>query len=77
MWFGYLSRRLLSAIPTLLGVLTLVFLFVRLVPGDPAQAILGEYATAENVEALRDSLGLNAPLHEQYLGFMGDALKLD
>jgi len=76
-WFGYLSRRLLSAIPTLLGVLTLVFLFVRLVPGDPAQAILGEYATAENVEALRESLGLNAPLHQQYVGFMGDALKLD
>lgn len=77
MWFGYLLKRLLSAIPTLLGVLTLVFLFVRLVPGDPAQAILGEYATAANVEAMRETLGLNAPLHQQYLGFMGDALQLD
>lgn len=77
MWFGYLLRRVLSALPTLLGVLTLVFLFVRLVPGDPAQAILGEYATAENVEAMRDTLGLNAPLHQQYLGFMSDAVQLD
>ncbi len=77
MWFGYLLKRLLSAIPTLLGVLTLVFLFVRLVPGDPAQAILGEYATAANVEAMRETLGLNAPLHQQYLGFIGDALQLD
>lgn len=77
MWFGYLLRRVLSALPTLLGVLTLVFLFVRLVPGDPAQAILGEYATAENVEAMRETLGLNVPLHQQYLGFMGDAVQLD
>lgn len=77
MWFGYLLRRVLSALPTLLGVLTLVFLFVRLVPGDPAQAILGEYATAENVQAMRETLGLNAPLHQQYLGFMGDAVQLD
>jgi len=76
-WFGYLLRRVLSALPTLLGVLTLVFLFVRLVPGDPAQAILGEYATAENVEAMRETLGLNVPLHQQYLGFMGDAVQLD
>jgi ABC-type dipeptide/oligopeptide/nickel transport system permease component len=76
-WFSFLLRRLLSAIPTLIGVLTLVFLFVRLVPGDPAQAILGEYATPANVEAMRESLGLNAPLHEQYLSFMGKAVQLD
>jgi ABC-type dipeptide/oligopeptide/nickel transport system permease component len=76
-WFSFLLRRVLSAIPTLVGVLTLVFLFVRLVPGDPAQAILGEYATPANVEAMRESLGLNAPLHEQYLSFMGKALQLD
>lgn len=77
MWLGFLLRRLLSALPTLLGVLTLVFLFVRLVPGDPAQAILGEYATAANIEAMRESLGLNAPLHQQYLSFIGDAFQLD
>ena len=45
MWWSFVARRLVSAVPTLLGVLTVVFLFVRLVPGDPAQAILGEYAT--------------------------------
>lgn len=76
MWF-YLLRRILSAVPTILGVLTLVFLLVRMVPGDPAQAILGEYATAENVALMRESLGLNAPLHEQYLSFLGDAVRLD
>ena len=76
MWF-YLLRRILSAVPTILGVLTLVFLLVRMVPGDPAQAILGEYATAENVALMRESLGLNAPLHEQYLNFLGDAVRLD
>ena len=77
MWLTFVAKRLLSAIPTLVGILTVVFLFVRLVPGDPAQAILGEYATPDNLAAMRESLGLNAPLHQQYLNFMGDAFTLD
>lgn len=77
MWLTYLLGRLVAAVPTLVGVLTLVFLFVRLVPGDPAQAILGEYATATNVQAMRESLGLDKPLLQQYATFMGGALRLD
>ncbi len=77
MWWSFVARRLVSAVPTLLGVLTVVFLFVRLVPGDPAQAILGEYATPANLTAMRQSLGLDKPLGEQYLTFMGKALRLD
>lgn len=77
MWLTFLLGRLVSAVPTLLGALTLVFLFVRLVPGDPAQAILGEYATAASVQAMREALGLDKPLLQQYVDFMGGALQLD
>ena len=73
----YALRRLLIAIPTLLGILTIVFLLVRLVPGDPARAILGQYATPANIEAMRTSLGLDRPLLEQYVTFMGNSLQLD
>jgi ABC-type dipeptide/oligopeptide/nickel transport system permease component len=54
----YVLRRLLAAVPTLLAVLTLVFLLVRVVPGDPAIAILGDRATPDAVAALREKLGL-------------------
>ncbi|MGC9529429.1 MAG: ABC transporter permease [Candidatus Bipolaricaulaceae bacterium] len=66
MW-GYSLRRALIALPTLLAVYTLVFLFVRVAPGDPAVAALGDYASREAVEALRESMGLNDPLWVQYL----------
>ncbi|MFH1610151.1 MAG: ABC transporter permease [Candidatus Bipolaricaulota bacterium] len=62
----YVVRRLLVAIPTLLAVYTLVFLFVRVAPGDPAVAVLGDYASAEAVQALRERMGLTAPLWVQY-----------
>jgi len=62
----YVVRRLLMAIPTLLAVYTVVFLFVRVAPGDPAVAALGDYASAEAVQALRERMGLNAPLWAQY-----------
>ncbi len=58
----YLVRRLLSFIPTLIGVSILVFLFIHLVPGDPALVILGEHATEESVAELRQQLGLDKPL---------------
>ncbi len=77
MWFSYIVKRLLSAVPTMIGILTVVFLLVRMVPGDPAQAILGEYATPANVTAMREALGLNRPLPEQYLSFVGKAARLD
>ncbi len=73
----YLASRLLLAIPTILAVLTLVFFVVRVIPGDPAQAALGDYASAEAVEALRERMGLNDPLIVQYFNFLGDLLRGD
>ena len=58
----YLIRRLISLIPTLIGVTIVIFLLLRLIPGDPAVAMLGEHAAQENVERIREQLGLNRPL---------------
>jgi peptide/nickel transport system permease protein len=58
----YIIRRLISLIPTLLGVTVIVFLFIHLIPGDPAIIMLGEHAAVENVERIREQLGLNRPL---------------
>jgi peptide/nickel transport system permease protein len=66
----YLIRRILLAIPILLAVYTLVFVVVRIIPGDPAQAALGDYASKEAVEALRERMGLNEPIPVQYLTFL-------
>ncbi len=74
---GYILRRLLAAIPTLLAVLTLVFVLVRIVPGDPAVAILGDRATPDAVAALQAKLGLDRPIWDQYLGFLGQTLTGD
>ena len=75
--FGFVLRRLLAAVPTLLAVLTLVFLIVRVVPGDPALVILGDQATPEAAAALRTRLGLDRPLWLQYVTFVGSALTGD
>ena len=74
---GFIIRRLLAAIPTLLAVLTLVFVIVRIVPGDPALVILGDQATPEAAAALRTRLGLDRALWLQYLSFIADALRGD
>jgi ABC-type dipeptide/oligopeptide/nickel transport system permease component len=71
----YLANRAILAIPTLLAVLTLVFFIVRVIPGDPAVAALGDYASKEAVEALRERMGLNDPLIVQYLRFLGDLVR--
>lgn len=73
----HIGRRLLLAIPTLLAVFTIIFVIVRVAPGDPAVAALGDYASAEAVAALREQMGLNAPLWQQYLTFLGDLLHGD
>jgi peptide/nickel transport system permease protein len=67
----YFVRRLVEAIPVIFGVSVLVFMLLHLIPGDPATAMLGERATVENVQALRRQLGLDKPLYEQYLVWMG------
>jgi peptide/nickel transport system permease protein len=58
----YIIQRLLSVPPTLLGVTLVIFLLLRLIPGDPAVAMLGEHAAQDNVERIREQLGLNRPL---------------
>ena len=70
----FVARRLLAAVPTLLAVLTLVFVIVRIVPGDPALVILGDHATPEAAAAVRARLGLDRPLWEQYFAFLSRAL---
>ncbi|MCS7058105.1 MAG: ABC transporter permease [Meiothermus sp.] len=61
----YIFRRLLTVIPTLLGVLLAVFLMVRLAPGDPAQLLAGEFATPEALAEIRKRFGLDQPWHVQ------------
>jgi ABC-type dipeptide/oligopeptide/nickel transport system permease component len=73
----YIIRRLLLAIPILLAVFTLVFLVVRVIPGDPAVSALGDYASEEAVEAMRERMGLNQPLYAQYFEFLGNLLRGD
>ncbi len=68
--YRYVARRLLALVPTLFGVSVIVFLFIRLIPGDPATAILRENATAEQVARLNERLGVNKPLPEQYLDYV-------
>ena len=89
----YIIRRLVSVLPTVLGVTFVIFMFLRLIPGDPAVAMLGEHAAEENVERIREQLGLNRPLFldrealvegdvkgffdSQYLRFLGRLLRGD
>ncbi|MFQ5894969.1 MAG: ABC transporter permease, partial [Nitrospinota bacterium] len=73
----YLLRRLLLLVPVLFGVSVVIFLSIRLIPGDPAEALAGEFATAEYVEEIRREYGLDRPLHVQYLIYMDRALRGD
>jgi len=74
---AYIVRRSGLALITLLAVLTLVFVLVRIVPGDPAQVILGDQASREAILAMRVRLGLDRPLLVQYFEFLGGALRGD
>jgi glutathione transport system permease protein len=73
----YALLKLLYAIPTLLSVLILVFVLTRVIPGDPAQLILGDQATPEAIANLRDQLGLNQPIWLQFLHFLVGVLHGD
>lgn len=66
----YLVQRLLLFVPTLLGALTLVFLFIHLIPGDPVEVMLGETASAADKEDLRHALALDEPILVQYARFL-------
>ncbi len=73
----YVAKRLLSLIPVLLVVSILVFSLMHLAPGDPASAILGMDATAADLERLKEELGLNLPLYEQYVRWVVGVLHGD
>lgn len=66
----YIFKRIVGTIPTLIIVVTFVFFFVRLIPGDPARLIAGEQATQEDVEAVRVQLGLDKPVPVQYVNYV-------
>jgi peptide/nickel transport system permease protein len=73
----YGARRLVSAIPVLLGILVVVFFLSRSIPGDPCKAMLGEKVTAEACERFRAQNGLDDPLPIQFLAFMGRIVQGD
>ena len=74
---AYILRRIFYAVFVLWGALTVIFMVVRILPGDPASLMLGAGATAEEVDALQNQLGLDVSLPEQYITFIGDAVRLD
>ncbi|MCW2309018.1 ABC transporter permease [Rhodobium gokarnense] len=74
---AYIAKRLLAAIPVLFGLTVIVFLIMAMIPGDPATAILGSYATPENVARLNRQLGLDKTLVEQYVIWLGNMLAGD
>jgi peptide/nickel transport system permease protein len=74
---AYILRRLLAAVPTLVLASILVFAFIHLIPGDPAAVMLGDMAGTEEIEALREAMGLNRPLWEQYLIWVAGAVQGD
>lgn len=73
----YLLRRLLLSVPVVLGVLTLVFLLMHLIPGDPVEIMLGESARQSDLQQLRHQLRLDRPLFDQYRAFLFDAVRGD
>ncbi|WP_242600657.1 ABC transporter permease, partial [Erwinia billingiae] len=76
MW-SYLFKRLLSTVPVFIGLSLIVFVIMAMIPGNPAQALLGAWATPENVARINQELGLNKPLWQQYLIWVGNMLHGD
>lgn len=74
---SFLLSRLFSAIVVILGVVLIVFMLIHLVPGDPVEVMLGESATAADREALRETLGLNQPILNQFIHFLQGLVNLD
>ncbi|PZX05965.1 ABC transporter permease [Celeribacter halophilus] len=74
---SYILKRLISAVPVLFGITVIVFLIMSMIPGDPATAILGSYATPENVEKLNRDLGLDKPLVQRYFIWLENMLTGD
>ncbi|KPP87042.1 MAG: peptide/nickel transport system permease protein [Rhodobacteraceae bacterium HLUCCO07] len=75
--FGYIVQRILAAVPVMGFVALFVFLMLRLTPGDPAAIIAGDTATTEQLERIREALGLNDPIHIQFISWIADLLRGD
>lgn len=73
----YIIRRLVQLLPVIIGVTLVSFLMLQLIPGDPAQVLAGETASPEQIEQMRENLGLNDPLPVQYVNFLSDLVKLE
>jgi peptide/nickel transport system permease protein len=73
----YILQRLLTTIIVVFGITFVVFMIIQLVPGDPARVVLGVAASEENVQALRERLGLNEPVWQQYATWLGGLLQGD
>ncbi|MFZ7942261.1 MULTISPECIES: nickel ABC transporter permease [Bacillaceae] len=71
----YIIRRLFDLLPTIFVVAVIVFIITRLIPGDPASVMLGPQASVEDIQALRQELGLNDPIYVQFFHYIGDLLR--
>ncbi|MEZ4705617.1 MAG: ABC transporter permease [Caldilineaceae bacterium] len=67
----YIARRLIALIPVMLGVSLVVFMLIRLIPGDPVIVMLGDRARPEDIERVREEMGFNRPIYVQYAEWMG------
>ena len=67
---SFIIRRLISLIPVIWGIATIVFVLMYLVPGDPARLMAGQNASPQTIEALRVKMGLDRPVHERYVLFL-------
>ena len=74
---NFLLKRLLAIIPVLLGISLLLFIMLRMLPGDPAQVLAGQMASPADVEVIRVQMGLDQPIHIQYAAFLNRLLHLD
>ena len=74
---GYLGRRLILVIPTMLVVAVFTFVLLQITPGDPAALLAGEEETAEDIEKIRRRMGLDRPVSEQFLSWIGQLLRGD
>ncbi len=77
MMFAYILRRLLYTIPVLWGVVTVVFILMAVVPGDPARLMMGQRGDPQTLAKIRADLGLDLPLHQQYVRFLKDVARGD
>ncbi|RLG72521.1 MAG: peptide ABC transporter permease [Methanobacteriota archaeon] len=75
--YRYILKRLVHTLPVLAGISIIIFIIIQLTPGDPATLKLGERATPEQIAKLREEMGLNDPLHIQYLRYVKNILKGD